>query len=144
MLPLQETIMRALMILQLLPAGTIMYIFGVMFAKISILVLYWRIFNVNRTFRHICLAVGIIVVGYGTSCGLAKIFLCSPVKAVWVQSYKGPKHCADHIKIDFTVGWFSIFTDFAILLMPLPMLLKLHLARYRKFALFVIFMFGAL
>lgn len=121
-----------------------MYIAGITFAKISILILYWRIFNVDRAFRRVCVAVGIIAAGYGTSCVLAKIFICSPVKAGWTSHYKGPKHCADRTKINFTVGWFSIFTDFAIFIMPLPMLLKLNLARYKKLALCVIFMLGAL
>ncbi|KAL8721225.1 MAG: hypothetical protein Q9225_002037 [Loekoesia sp. 1 TL-2023] len=120
-----------------------MYIAGITFAKLSILILYFRIFHVDRTFRYACIAVVIVVAGYGTSCTLAKIFICSPVKAGWDSNYKGPKHCANHIKIDFTVGWFSIFTDFAILIMPIPMLVKLHLARYKKFALLLIFMFGA-
>ncbi|KAL8769113.1 MAG: hypothetical protein Q9203_005528 [Teloschistes exilis] len=127
----------------LLPAGDIIYIFGVMFAKLSLLILYYRIFGIDRKFRYVCLFVVIIVVGYGTSCGLAKIFICSPVKAGWDKTYKGPKHCADHIKIDFVLGWFSIFTDFAIFLMPPPMLWKLHLPRYKKLGLSIVFMFGA-
>ncbi|KAI4244451.1 MAG: hypothetical protein LQ352_006794 [Teloschistes flavicans] len=114
-----------------------------MFAKLSLLILYYRIFGIDRKFRYVCLSVIIIVVGYGTSCGLAKIFICSPVKAGWDKKYKGPKHCADHIKIDFVLGWFSIFTDFAIFLMPAPMLWKLQLPRYKKLGLAIIFTFGA-
>ncbi|KAL8688423.1 MAG: hypothetical protein Q9218_005663 [Villophora microphyllina] len=124
-------------------SGDIIYVFGVMFAKLSILILYYRIFGIDRKFRYACLFIIVIVVGYCTSCGLAKIFICSPVKAGWAKHYKGPKHCADHIKIDFVLGWFSIFTDFAIFLMPAPMLWKLHLARYKKLGLSIVFMFGA-
>ncbi|KAL8948265.1 MAG: hypothetical protein Q9222_005536 [Ikaeria aurantiellina] len=116
----------------LLPASDILYVAGITFAKLSILVLYYRIFGVDRNFRYACIALVVLVAGYGTACDLAKIFLCRPVKAGWDPSYEGPKHCSDHIKIDFVIGWFSIFTDFAIFLMPAPMLWNLHLARYKK------------
>ncbi|KAL8646453.1 MAG: hypothetical protein Q9226_006849 [Calogaya cf. arnoldii] len=126
-----------------LPAGTIIYIAGVMFAKLSILVLYYRIFGVDKKFRYTCIALMIIVAGYGFSCCMAKIFRCLPVAATWDSSYKGPKRCVDLIATEFVIGWFSIFTDLAILLLPFPMLWKLRLPRWKKFALSVIFMFGA-
>lgn len=129
---------------QVLGAGDIIYITGVMFAKLSILLLYYRIFGVDKKFRYACNVLIVIVAGYGTSCAFAKIFRCLPVEAVWDPDYKGPERCIDRTKINFVIGWFSIFTDLAILLLPAPMLWRLHLPRWRKFALSVIFMFGAL
>ena len=129
---------------KLLAADDIMYIFGIMFAKLSILILYYRIFHVDQYFRYTVWVLSILVVGYCTALGLAKIFRCSPVKAVWDSKYKGPEHCADHIQIDFVGGWFNIFTDLAIFIMPAPIIWKLHLAPLKKLGVAVIFLFGAL
>ena len=92
-----------------------------MFAKLSILVLYYRIFGVDKKFRYTCIALMVIFAGYGFSCCMAKIFRCLPVVATWNFDYKGPDRCADLIEIGFVIGWFSIFTDLAILMLPFPM-----------------------
>ncbi|KAL8853679.1 MAG: hypothetical protein Q9221_001490 [Calogaya cf. arnoldii] len=108
------------MLTTVLPAGTIIYVAGVMFAKLSILVLYYRIFGVDKKFRYTCIALMVIVAGYSFSCCMAKIFRCLPVAATWDFNYKGPERCIDNVEITF-----------------------LRLPRWKKFALSVIFMFGA-
>ncbi|KAL9038760.1 MAG: hypothetical protein Q9180_002937 [Flavoplaca navasiana] len=53
-----------------------------MFAKLSILIFYHRLFGVNVPFRRAVFAVSALVVGYCLSLALATLFQCTPPAAV--------------------------------------------------------------
>ena len=113
-----------------------------MFAKISILILYLRLFKVNRLFRYVDFALMALVISYCTSLLLAILFGCQPLARIWNSSIPGT--CLNLTAIDFTIGGFNIFTDAAILVLPLPLVWKLHVTKARMIGLVAVFATGVL
>ncbi|KAF7714954.1 Uncharacterized protein PECH_007797 [Penicillium ucsense] len=108
--------------------------------KMSILLLYLRIF-IQRWFRIVCFTLLIIISCYMIAALFASIFQCTPVARAWDKSIAG--HC-----IDITTNWyanagFSIATDIMILALPMYPIYHSKMAVRRKIALMMVFAFGA-
>ncbi|KAL8897720.1 MAG: hypothetical protein Q9207_007072 [Kuettlingeria erythrocarpa] len=128
---------------QFIQINLVMYLFAIMFAKLSILIFYHRLFGVNVAFRRAVFAVSAIVVGYCLSLALATIFQCTPPAAVWdLKLRMQTNNCISLIKIEIAIGGFNIPTDIIILLLPAPMLWKLQMPWSRKLGLMAILATG--
>ena len=118
-----------------------------MFAKVSLLLFFHRIFRVDLKFRIASWIIGFVVEVWSTVTLLLMIFSCHPIEANWdVQLYLSPKtHCQpkayDVINIH---GFCNIITDFALLFLPLPMLRKLQMNKMKKVSILAIFVAGTL
>lgn len=116
---------------------------AVLFAKCSILLLYLRIFKVNRTFRYVNYSLLAVVVSYCVSLTLATIFACKPLQRTWDSSIPGT--CPVKIEdVDYAIGGFNIFSDSAILILPIPMVWGLQISTTRLIGLLVVFGTGIL
>lgn len=119
----------------------ILYVGSATFPKLSILVLYLRIFT-DRFSRATCWALcGIIstlfVVNVFVIC-----FQCSPRSKVWTP--QEPGHC-HNVHLHFTWGSFPNWvTDFVMLVLPLPVIYRLHAKLRVKVGLMLTFMTGSL
>ncbi|KAI4196374.1 MAG: hypothetical protein LQ346_003233 [Caloplaca aetnensis] len=120
-------------------ASVVFYITSLSFTKISILLLYRRIFP-NRNFHAVLWAVGGFVTAYTVANVLYIIFGCHPIQAVFNPLTKGK--CINGEAAILAVATMTIVTDFIILLLPLPLVWKLHLPKIRKFQLTLIFLLG--
>lgn len=109
-----------------------------MFAKISILALYVRVFGVNRTFRRTCWVLGGIIVFYCVACTPMFIFECTPGP---VRSFAQTEanQCVPVLGLNVAVGAINIATDTALLLLPIPMITRLQMSKGRKLAVLVVF-----
>lgn len=74
---------------------------------------------------------------------MAGILICSPVSMNWDPNTPGGK-CGNEVLVFAAVGITDLFTDFVILVLPLPMVCRLHLKWQDKAALFFIFGTGTL
>lgn len=115
-----------------------------MFAKLSILIFYHRLFGANVPFRRAVFAVSDLVVGYCLSLALATLFQCTPPAAVWdLKLRMAPEtKCVSLIKIEIAIGGFNIPTDIIILLLPVSMLWKLQMRWSRELGLMAILATG--
>ncbi|KAF2659451.1 hypothetical protein K491DRAFT_564001, partial [Lophiostoma macrostomum CBS 122681] len=121
-------------------ASVWLYNLSLTLTKISILIQYLQIFPTRR-FRIICtVALGVVVV-YGTWTFFGSIFLCTPVPFFWDKSIRGGK-CLNQFAVWFTNGGVNIAQDFAILILPMPLLRNLQISKGQKRALVVIFALG--
>lgn len=110
-------------------------------AKISICLTYLRIFVA----QHLRLACWIMLGIVGVTCtwiSMSAIFLCFPPAAFWDKSIDG--HCMNKLIVWFTNAGLNIATDFALLILPMPMLSHLQLPRKQKIGLIVVFSLGGL
>lgn len=110
--------------------------------KFSLLLQYRRIFGSNsKLLRRVCLAfmayVAVWMVAQVTLLGIA----CVPVMYVIPSA---ADHCLDTLPIWYLSSGMNIFTDFSILLIPIPSVLKLQLRRKQKLMLLAIFCLGFL
>ncbi|KAF2183920.1 hypothetical protein K469DRAFT_581796 [Zopfia rhizophila CBS 207.26] len=124
--------------------GDMLYFWGIMFTKLSILALYLNVFKIYRPFRFLCYGMMAFVVTYLLVFFFIYAFDCNPVAKGWhLIGWTGPPGtCIDIIDVGYAVGAINIFTDVVILVMPLPLLAKLHLDNARKLGLMAIFATG--
>lgn len=110
--------------------------------KISILLLYMRIFEVFTWFRFIGRALIGIVTAYMIAAFFAAVFQCTPVERAWDKSIAGS--CISIEKNWYANAGFSIATDAIILLLPIKPILSLKLPIGEKVAVLGVFVLGAL
>ncbi|KAI9883561.1 MAG: hypothetical protein M1823_004659 [Watsoniomyces obsoletus] len=120
-----------------------LYLIAIMSAKLSILMLYLRLFQVKKLFRTACYILMVITVGYCVSFFFMYAFNCRPLKKTWNALDPTPGTCIDVIMMHYVVGSFNIATDFAILLLPMPLVWQLQLKMSQKIGLLGIFATGA-
>lgn len=108
----------------------------------SLLVLLYRVFGVNKHFRWAwCVVAGIWTLY--EICGIAVcIFQCIPVHKAWDETAKG--HCIDLVKLGIASGLINAATDVMILILPIPMVWSLHLPTNIRLAITAIFATGLL
>ncbi|KMU75636.1 hypothetical protein CISG_04810 [Coccidioides immitis RMSCC 3703] len=109
--------------------------------KISIVLLYRRIFQTRKfRFQLICNYVLVLVALYAIASIIVTIFECMPIVKVWDRSTNGT--C-----INFTAFWYAnaawnITSDLIILILPMPVVHTLYLPYRSKFGLTAIFTLG--
>ncbi|KAG6995616.1 DNA-directed RNA polymerase III subunit rpc5 [Physcia stellaris] len=91
-------------------ANTVLYLLAIMFAKLSILIFYYRLMGINKHFRWALYCVATLVIGYCLSLTLALIFQCTPPAAVWNLEMRPQAQCLNMVEIDVAIGAFNIPT----------------------------------
>lgn len=116
------------------------YLPAVALPKLSILSLYFRLFP-NKVIRAITLViVGIVLLNW-LAFVFASAFERSPVAYQWDKSIQGG-HCFDVHLFYRMVNVPNIVTDIAMLILPMPMVWKLHTSKPRKVGLTICFLAG--
>lgn len=95
-------------------------------AKTSILVFYYRIFPTKK-FRIAIYVLIFYVVGYSTASVLANVFSCNPIAASWDYELALTAKCINRPAFYFAQAALGIVADFATLIAPVPMMMKLQL-----------------
>ena len=138
----------SLHILSLTPAFQAFYASEIIWAtsipiiKLSILLLYIRIFGRLRYFKNLAYIIGIFSVCWGIMVILVCALQCRPVQFTWDKSGKGT--CIN-APLFFIIGSApNVLTDFVLLVLPLPAVWNLHTTRAQKISLTGIFMLGSL
>lgn len=122
------------------------YMWAMSAIKASILLFYYRLFNINRALRWTVYFTLCFVLGWHVSYFFALIFQCTPVAYFWDRSIPGG-HCVDHGALNNNTlsvsnSAFNVFTDLMCLIAPLPVLIKLRLSKFKKAGLLLIFFLG--
>lgn len=110
--------------------------------KISILLLYIRIFGRLRYFRILAYIIGIFSICWAIMVIIVCSFQCRPIQILWDRNVSGT--CIN-THLFFILGSApNVFTDFVLLALPLPAVWSLHTTRVQKVSLTVIFVLGSL
>lgn len=116
--------------------------FAVTAIKGSLLYLYYRVFFVSRRFTIALWVVGIFVICYCIAQSFASIFQCMPIDSNWKD---GIAHYCVNTDLGATiVAGLNVLTDFAILILPMPLLYKLQKPLKEKLQIMGIFCLGGL
>lgn len=108
------------------------------FTKLSLLLLYFRLFSPNRTMRWL------IYFGIGFNFVLYTIYLFAYI-FVCPSTSKGYVKCQDQLKVlSVSTSSFSLFSDFYMLFLPLFAVSRLQLEQKRRLGLIAIFLTGFL
>jgi len=124
-----------------LVVAEILYAFNLGWTKISLLMMYYRIFHIPY-FKKMAWAVGTFVMVWVVTITFLFIFICVPVAKVWYPDLPGK--CINQVATWIANAASTIFTDLIILLMPLPPLWGLKLGKREKIGLTAAFGLGSL
>jgi hypothetical protein len=118
-----------------------LYKFTINLTKISILLLYRRVF-ITAKFRMACICVMTYVTCFAICVIIATALECNPVRRVYDKSVSGT--CINLTAFWYSVAVNNILTDIVILLMPMPVIQTLRLPPRHKYGLMMMFALGAL
>jgi len=122
---------------------TVLY-FGVITAiKISILLMYRRLFSINKSFHLQSLLVGMVVVAFGVATTIATIFNCHPLKYNWIGLVP-VEHCFNYNVFWMVTGAVEVVIDTVILALPVRMVLGLQVSLRQKASIALVFLLGSL
>ena len=112
--------------------------------KVSILLLYLRVFGVWRFFRWLCWLMIGLVMSFTIASVIASIFQCSPVSYAFNKVLPAGQHgsCIDLTKFWYANAGFNIGSDSIIILMPIFPVKKLNIPLRSKIALCGVFAVG--
>ena len=128
--------------MQIVLASSVLYVPALGSAKLSLLLIYRRI-ALAKGHRLAIYAVMAVVVGYSIALILVLIFQCNPIARAWdVAIVIGT--CVNRPAVYVATASVNIGTDFAILLLPIPIVLNLILPWPQKIGLGLMFAVGSL
>lgn len=109
------------------------------FTKLSILLLYFRLFSPTKTTR-MWIYVGIVTTLLNHVVGtIIAITVCLPSDPV------GYSQCADRLNpLDVAISVINILSDFYILILPLFVISRLHMQKAKKLGVGAVFLTGFL
>lgn len=124
---------------------SIVYSFFVFVVKLSILLQYSRIFNPARkrdlpTFVAFQICIWIMLLFYLVACFFV-IFECSPREKIW-NKLETTGYCYNGDVRDKASGIFSVLSDFAIFILPMPSIWKLQMPLRKKLLTSIVFAVG--
>ena len=119
-----------------------MYAILVFLVKATILLLYLRLFKVNRRIRWTIRGLLLILLAYYLASIGAKAATCVPLRKLWTPQVEG--HCFNNTILLLTDCGVSVLSDFTILILPMPLIWDLQMPTKRKLELTAVFGLGVL
>ncbi|KAM0800100.1 hypothetical protein BDR22DRAFT_852859 [Usnea florida] len=114
--------------------------------KISLLLLYYRLFFPSRPFRIAVYTAAAIVLAWWIAVLFADIFQCVPVEAFWEihgnNMFHNTATCMNTITFSIGTGVSNLLTDIIVLSLPIPMVWSLKQNRTQKITMTGIFLLG--
>lgn len=119
-----------------------LYTTGISCAKISVLLMYHRIFaHTSRRFHIALWATGAFIVAYNFVQFLVILFQCTPVKAAWDPTVPGAKCIKLMLELEVS-GCFNALTDIITVCLPLPLLWRAQMPPRKKYQVMATFLVG--
>ncbi|KIW72896.1 hypothetical protein PV04_01057 [Phialophora macrospora] len=126
-------------VIQTLWICQIMYATALMLVKISIVTSYLRVFP-TTLFRRVMYALSASIIAVWICSILVTIFQCKPVRSAW--DFTLARDCLDIVSFFYFTTAFSIFTDFLLCILPLPVFFRLNLPSRQKYIVSLLFAVG--
>lgn len=122
----QVSVDHVITMAQLLLAAEIMYAWNLCLTKLSVLLMFCRVFHLSNMARLYLLATGIFVILWAVIVTFVFLFGCVPIQKFWYPTLPGT--CMDPKTAWLVNLAFSVLTDAVIFAFPIP---QLWGARYR-------------
>ena len=109
--------------------------------KLSILALYYRIFETTR-FRAAVIVTAVFVAAWLVSIEVALGLGCRPLQGWWDAEAQAAGACVDKVAFTYATNSINLATDIWIFLMPIPIILGLQASMDRRIGLCFLFSVG--
>lgn len=115
-------------------------------SKISIIVFVNRAVTLSRRVNIALFLVALCVYGYTGVVFFFSFFMCQPVAYYWNKSIPNGSCVSNRTYMiqNIATAIMALLTDVAILLVPMPAILRLKLQKRRKFAVISVFSMGSM
>lgn len=118
-------------------------VFAITFARLSVIMLYYRMFSVSTTMTYGLKTIGVLSIIWCIELMFGTIFQCVPVKALFELDMPG-RRCINAM-IGFVVTEVLNCTlDIILVAMPIPIVLRLHLPKRERVAIASMLLLGGL
>ncbi|CAJ2510097.1 Uu.00g059970.m01.CDS01 [Anthostomella pinea] len=124
--------------------GTVLYFTITSTTKLSILLMYNRLFSTSGSFRLQVVILAVAVVGFWVGCTIADLLNCIPIKWTWLNSQVDPRYCFNYNIFWLVSGIVEACIDVPIILLPVRVVFGLQLSRSKKIAVAAVFLLGIL
>lgn len=132
---------NVVMIAKYLVVAEILYVFNLVWTKLSILMMYYRIFHFAY-FKLWAYIIGTFVICWVICITFLFVFICVPVQKLWYPYLEG--RCISQVGTWIANAVSTIVTDLVILFLPIPQVWSLQLRRSEKLAVTLAFGLGFL
>lgn len=119
----------------------VFYLWNLCWTKLSLLLMYYRIFHIH-SFKKQTTVVGAIVIVCTLMSSFLTTFRCIPVQKTWMPQVQG--RCTNELGAWLAINSCTVLTDVMILVLPTPLVWRLHLKKGDKVGLTLIFGLGVL
>lgn len=123
-------------------AAKVVFAWNLCLTKISILFMYYRIFDLTRSGKVYLVAIGTFVVLWSVISTCLFVLTCVPIQKLWHSGLPGS--C-----LSLVVRWYAnavstVLADLMIIFLPIPQVFRMTLSRMEKIAVTLIFAQGFL
>ncbi|KAI0880336.1 uncharacterized protein GGS22DRAFT_182426 [Annulohypoxylon maeteangense] len=122
--------------------ATILYYTIISATKLSILLMYRRLFSANHSFRRQVLILSLLVVGFWMGCTAADLLDCVPIEWTWNNALTDPRYCFNYNIFWLATGIVEALIDVLILAMPIRLVVGLQMNTSKKIAVAAVFLLG--
>ncbi len=122
--------------------ATLMFPLNQLFAKLSILFLYYRIFGILNSYAFWIKVVGVLQIIHTVVNIIVNIFLCVPVNKFWEPATPG--HCINYSVFLAVMESTNCLIDFILAIQAVIMLRSLQTSRKTRWRLSIVFIMGGL
>lgn len=107
------------------------------FSKLSILLLYLRVFGITRWMRLSCHFCIVALSVHSITLFFLIFFQCQPLEAIWNKYIES--RCLDVSAVAYAGGALSLAWDVVLITLPLPETLRLHVSARKRLSIAIIF-----
>ncbi|KAJ5711332.1 hypothetical protein N7488_005488 [Penicillium malachiteum] len=118
-----------------------LYGVGLALVKTSMMILYYKLFGTKKSMRLAIYTTGAIVWAWALSIVLESFLLCHPIRYNWDPTIPGGG-CGNRNAAFVVAGVLNMLTDFMVMSLPIPYIIKLQLPIGRKVGLIIAFSLG--
>ena len=130
--------------IQLTFATSVLYFCIMGSTKLSILLMYNRIFKVNKTFRYELIVASALDICWWMGCSVANLANCVPIDWTWLNTLDDPRYCFNFDIFWMATGVCELLLDIIILALPVRAVLSLQLSARKKATVACMFLLGGL
>lgn len=123
-------------------AAKIVFTWNLCLTKVSILFMYYRVFDLSRSARVYAVGIGAFVVLWSAMSTCLFILTCNPIQKMWNPNVSG--RCISLVGRWIASSVSTVLTDLAIIFLPMPQVFRMSLSKMGKLAVTLVFAQGFL
>ena len=133
-----------IMYLKMMYIIAVLYFFLAASTKLSILLMYNRLFSASRSFRRQLLVVIGLVAGWYLMATIGEMSMCNQLGYNWIRPHHKSSFCPNLNFFWMAMGLTEVMLDLVVLALPIPRIMGLQLSKGRRTSILAVFCLGGM